>query len=90
MAGGQAWASGKGWLTGRGGCVAEQGEGGGGGGTYELGDADDGSRAAQSILTQDLSVWSQHARAYAEREHDWTSVFDRLFAVYAEIAGVAP
>lgn len=86
----EAMACGTPVLSVRSGAVAEHVARSGGGMTYELGDADDVARAAQSILSTDLSMWSQRARAYAEREHDWTSVFDRLFAVYAEIAGVAP
>ena len=86
----EAMACGTPVLSVRSGAVAEHVERSGGGMTYELGDAGDVSRAAQSILSTDLSLWSARARSYAEREHDWTSVFDRLFAVYAEIAGVAP
>lgn len=84
----EAMACGTPVLTVRSGAVAEHVERSGGGVTYEIGDAGDVARAAQSILTTDPSPWSQRARAHAEREHDWTSVFDRLFAVYAGIAGV--
>jgi len=85
----EAMACGTPVLSVRSGAVAEHVERSGGGATYELGDSGDVARAAQSILSTDLSLWSRRARAHAEREHDWTSVFDRLFAVYAEIAGVS-
>ena len=85
----EAMACGTPVLSVRSGAVAEHVERSGGGVTYELGDPDDAARAAQNIFSADRPLQSERAREFAEREHDWRSVFDRLFGVYAEITGVS-
>ncbi|MBI3791823.1 MAG: glycosyltransferase [Gemmatimonadetes bacterium] len=39
-----------------------------------------------ALLGDDLAALGARGRAYAEREHDWAHVFDRLFAVYREVS----
>lgn len=71
--------------AGRGG-VREQVEGSGAGRTFEAGDAASLGRELLVLLGEDAAAHATRARAYVEREHDWTHVFDRLFAVYREVA----
>jgi alpha-1,6-mannosyltransferase len=52
---------------------------------YEPGNAGDAARALTAMLTGDGPALGALGRAYAEREHGWHTVFDRLFAVYREV-----
>lgn len=61
----------------------------GGGARFAPGDPDALADAAESLL--DLGAHGLHAlghagRAYAEREHGWDAVFDRLFGHYRDVA----
>ncbi|MCE2901597.1 MAG: glycosyltransferase [Gemmatimonadaceae bacterium] len=40
---------------------------------------------AVALLRDDLATLGQRARAFAEAEHSWETVFDRLFAVYRRV-----
>jgi alpha-1,6-mannosyltransferase len=57
----------------------------GAGAGYEPGSPNDLARAVAQLLGGDLSAEGARARAFAEREHGWDAVFDRLFAVYREV-----
>lgn len=60
----------------------------GGGATFAPGDAQSLRDAAVALFDHDvhgLYALGQAARRFAEREHDWDHVFDRLFTVYADI-----
>lgn len=52
---------------------------------YEPGDPGDAARALTELLAGDGPARGALGRAYAEREHGWHTVFDRLFAVYREV-----
>jgi hypothetical protein len=39
------------------------------------------------LFQQDLVALGARGRAYAEAEHSWSTVFDRLFAVYRSVLG---
>ena len=52
---------------------------------YEPGSSGDATRALLDALTPDGGVRGALGRAYAEREHGWNTVLDRLFAVYREV-----
>lgn len=52
---------------------------------HEPGNAGDAARALTAMLTGDGPAHGALGRAYAEREHAWYTVFDRLFAVYREV-----
>lgn len=52
---------------------------------YEPGHAGDAARALTAMLTGDGGAVGARGRAYAEREHGWHTIFDRLFAVYREV-----
>lgn len=64
------------------GAVAELVERSGAGATYADGSAEAAMAAAVSLCESDLADAGRRARALAERDHDWTTVFDRLFTVY--------
>ncbi|MCU0649883.1 MAG: glycosyltransferase [Gemmatimonadaceae bacterium] len=70
------------------GGVAEFVTASGAGATYETGNAHAMADAAIALARQDLAALGRVGRAYAEREHAWERVFDRLFALYAEVARV--
>ncbi len=38
-------------------------------------------------MAADRAALSRRARAHAEREHSWDSVFDRIFGVYEGLLG---
>jgi len=38
-----------------------------------------------TLLRGDLVTLGRRGRAYAEREHAWDVVFDRIFDVYASV-----
>jgi len=52
---------------------------------YDPGCADDLARAVAGALAGDARGLGVRARDYAEREHGWDAVFDRLFEVYREV-----
>jgi hypothetical protein len=42
---------------------------------------------AVQLFQQDLAGLGVRGRAFAEAEHSWSTVFDRLFAVYRAVLG---
>ncbi len=72
------------------GAVRELVEGAGAGRIYRMGVADSLVEEAVALLRDDLAALGARGRAHAEREHDWTAVFDRLFTVYREVLGWEP
>jgi len=52
---------------------------------YEPGSPHALQRAVEEALGSRHAALSANARPYAEREHGWTAVFDRLFALYHEV-----
>jgi alpha-1,6-mannosyltransferase len=81
----EAMACGTPVLAADGGGVREHVRSSGAGRTFVPGDARDLSRQALALLEDDLDAHGRRARAFAEREHSWTSVFDRIFAVYEQV-----
>jgi glycosyltransferase involved in cell wall biosynthesis len=69
-------ASGAGWEL-----VQRSGAGAG----YEPGSPADMARAVIDVLGAPGNGWGGRARGYAEREHAWSTVFDRLFTTYREV-----
>jgi alpha-1,6-mannosyltransferase len=57
----------------------------GAGRTFVPGDSRDLSTQAIALLHDDLAAHGSRARGFAEREHSWESVFDRIFALYAQV-----
>jgi hypothetical protein len=47
-----------------------------------IGDAASLADSAIALLGRDLAALGRRGRAYAEREHQWAGVFDRIFALY--------
>ncbi len=78
----EALASGNPVLSVNQGGVADTVTRSGAGALYGSGDHDDLARAAERILSDDLSRLGNTGRAYVEAHHGWSTVFDRLFAVY--------
>jgi alpha-1,6-mannosyltransferase len=83
----EALASGTPVLTADRGGVAEQVVGSGAGATFLRGDAGSLADVATDLLRSDLRLLGARGRAYAEREHSWTRVFDRIFGIYRRIIG---
>lgn len=64
----------------------------GGGRCFAPGDAGALAEAVVAVLdggAEGLHALGRSARAHAEREHAWSAVFDRLFALHAAVAGGA-
>jgi alpha-1,6-mannosyltransferase len=57
----------------------------GAGALYASGDPDDLARVAERLLGDDLTRLGDQGRAYVEAHHGWSTVFDRLFAVYRRV-----
>ena len=53
--------------------------------TFAAGEADALADAACALFSEDLHVLGVRGRTYAEAEHGWDTVFDRLFAVYRDV-----
>ena len=81
----ESLASGTPLLAANRGGVAEQVRDSGAGATFEAGSAASLAERAEWLLQQDLVALGAKGRAYAEREHGWDSVFDRLFTVYRDV-----
>ena len=72
------------------GGVAEQLAKSGAGATFASGESESLAAAALDLLDrEDLGLLGYQGRAYAEREHEWSVTFDRLFARYREVAEAA-
>jgi alpha-1,6-mannosyltransferase len=84
----EASASGTAVLSADRGGVSEQVKASGGGAMFVAGDS--GSLADEAIrllrAPEDLSRLGMLGRSYAEREHSWSSVFDRIFEIYRRVA----
>jgi hypothetical protein len=59
--------------------------GSGAGRVYRPGDAQSLAEEAVALLQSDLLMLGQRGRSFAEREHGWSTVFERLLAVYAMV-----
>ena len=81
----EAMASGTPVVTADQGGVAEQVADSGAGLAFPAGDAGALAAALLALLTSDRTPFESRAREFAEREHAWPVVFDRLFALYAEV-----
>lgn len=81
----EAMASGVPVLTADRGGVAGQVLRSGAGACFPAGDPGALAAAAVAMVDADRSSLGALGRAYAEREHDWDVVFDRLFDVYASV-----
>jgi alpha-1,6-mannosyltransferase len=83
----EAMASGTPVLTVRVGAVVERVRESGAGAVYELRQHASLAEEAVRLFQQDLALLGARGRAYAEAEHSWSTVFDRLFAVYRSVLG---
>ncbi len=81
----EALASGTPVLSANQGGVSEQVAGSGAGRTFEAGESESLAAEAIALLSEDVAALGRLGRFYAEREHSWDTVFDRLFAVYRDV-----
>jgi alpha-1,6-mannosyltransferase len=81
----EALASGTPVLSADQGGVSEQVLGSGAGRTFASGIAESLAAEAIALFSQDLDMLGQRGRLYAETEHAWDTVFDRLFDVYRDV-----
>ena len=81
----EALASGTPVLAPDAGGVTELVERSGGGRIFTAGEPASLAEEAVALFADDLALLGGRARAYAEREHDWDAVFDRLFEVYRRV-----
>ncbi len=81
----EAMACGTPVLAANGGGVREHVASSGAGRLFTPCNADDLTEQAVALLNDDLAVLGVRAREFAEREHGWESVFDRIFAVYQHV-----
>ncbi len=64
------------------GGISEQVLASGAGARFMSGSAASLTEEAVTLLRSDLAALGARGRAYAERDHSWDSVFDRIFALY--------
>jgi len=81
----EAMACGTPVLAADGGGVREHVLSSGAGRLFHPGDADDLAKQAIALLHDDLVAHGARARTFAEREHSWDSVFDRIYALYERV-----
>jgi len=81
----EALASGTPVLSADQGGVSEQVLGSGAGRTFVSGSSGSLAEEAIALFAQDLPTLGHLGRTYAETEHSWDTVFDRLFAVYRDV-----
>jgi alpha-1,6-mannosyltransferase len=81
----EAMACGTPVLAADGGGVREHVMGSGAGSIFTPGDPANLAERAVELLHSDLAAHGARARAFAEREHAWDSVFDRVFALYSSL-----
>jgi alpha-1,6-mannosyltransferase len=82
----EAMATGTPVLSADRGGVAEQVAASGAGALFESGNAAALAQAAVKLLGADMARLARAGRAHAEANHDWNSVFDRIFALYRTVA----
>ena len=82
----EAMAAGTPVLTADRGGVAEQVASSGAGALFESGSPQSLAQSAIELLGSDLHRLGLIGRAHAEANHDWNSVFDRIFALYRTVA----
>lgn len=82
----EALASGTPVLAADRGGISEQVAASGAGACFESGDPRALADAAVRLLRSDLAALGVKGRAYAEKDHSWESVFDRIFALYDTVA----
>lgn len=78
----EALASGTPVLCANRGGTSEQVEASGAGARFVSGEAGSLAEEAVALLRSDLAALGAKGRAYAEQDHSWESVFDRIFALY--------
>jgi alpha-1,6-mannosyltransferase len=83
----EAMASGTPVLTVSEGAVVERVRASGAGVVYERLQPASLAHEAVQLFQQDLALLGARGRAFAEAEHSWSTVFDRLFAVYRAVLG---
>lgn len=81
----EAMACGTPVLAADGGGVREHVLSSGAGRVFARGEPDDLAAKAIALLGDDLAAQGALARSFAEREHSWDSVFDRIVAVYERV-----
>ncbi len=81
----EAMACGTPVLTADRGGISEQVAASGAGAQFASGSAAALAEAAATLFAADLAALGALGRAHAERNHDWTSVFDRIFALYERV-----
>ena len=84
----EALASGTPVLSANAGGLAELVDRSGGGALFAPGDARDFAANCISLLGNNRRALGLRARTWAEQEHDWTHVFDRLFTLYRDVAAI--
>jgi alpha-1,6-mannosyltransferase len=82
----EALASGTPVLSADRGGIAEQVAASGAGACFASGESHSLAEEAVLLLRSDLAGLGLKARAYAEKDHSWESVFDRIFALYDSVA----
>jgi alpha-1,6-mannosyltransferase len=82
----EALASGTPVLTADRGGISEQIEKSGAGARFVSGEPRSLAEEAVTLLHSDLAALGARGRAFAERDHSWESVFDRIFALYDSVA----
>lgn len=82
----EALASGTPVLSADRGGISEQVATSGAGARFVSGDSGSLAEEAVRLLRSDLAALGAKGRAYAERDHSWESVFDRIFALYDSVA----
>ena len=81
----EALASGTPVLSANEGGVSEQVAASQAGRVFEAGEIGSVAEQAIALFADNLNELGLRGRAYAEREHSWTYVFDRLFQVYRDV-----
>ena len=81
----EALASGTPVLSADRGGISEQVEASGAGARFESGQAASLAATAVTLFRSDLTALGAKGRAYAEKDHSWESVFDRIFALYRTV-----
>jgi alpha-1,6-mannosyltransferase len=82
----EALASGTPVLSADRGGISEQVATSGAGARFVSGDSGSLAEEAVRLFRCDLAALGAKGRAYAEKDHSWESVFDRIFALYDTIA----